>query len=211
MQHRAVLTGGACTGKTTLLHALIMQGFLGIPEIPTIVFTEERAKGTITRGDSPDFQKMLLERQLHYERNCRERGIVFLDRSCIDMIAYCRFFGIQTPPELTAAAWNNRYDSVFILDFPVPFEQLSNTIRWGTVEDAKVTHKLINDVYCEFGYRPIAVPKSSINERVSFTLRALMDSLPVHASSGVQPLGPGHSMRQEKVFRVSGRSERHNP
>ena len=184
-----VLTGGACNGKTSLLWALAREGFQTVPEIPTIVFAEEKKKGNITRGDSPEFQKMMMYKQLDYEAKLITGSAAVLDRSCVDMVAFCRLFGIQTPPELLENAKNHRYTSVFMLDFLPFFETESNSVRWTSFEDAKAAHKLLWEAYIEFGYSPIRVPAFSVHRRVKFVVHALRETS-LKPASAPQPLAP---------------------
>ena len=172
-----VLTGGACTGKTSLLGALSRDGFQTVPEVPTLVFAEHKEKGITTRGDSPDFQKLLLKRQLEFESKLDSKKPAFLDRSCIDMIAYSRFFGIEIPKELFISAEESRFNSIFILEFLPSFDNGSNAFRWGTLEDAKITHKLIHEAYLEFGYQPISIPAFSVHRRAKFVTHSVESSL----------------------------------
>lgn len=162
-----VLTGGACTGKTTLLNEMTKLGYQGVPEIPTLVFEECHKKGIQTRGDSTDFQRMLLARQLELESKLTTQPAAFLDRSAVDIIAFCRFFGITAPKEIIEAAKTYHFAAVFMLDFLPFFETDSNAVRWGTVEDAKATHILLKEVYREFGYNFIDVPPVGVAERVN--------------------------------------------
>jgi predicted ATPase len=77
-----VITGGPCSGKTTLIDLLADKGFQTVPEIARLYMEKEIAKGrTIDdiRENVDALERSLIEIQLRFERALRTTDIAFLD------------------------------------------------------------------------------------------------------------------------------------
>jgi predicted ATPase len=164
---RFALTGGPCTGKTTLLGALKNDGHQIVPETPTIIF-EEEIKKTNKRPDPSTaiFQLRLMNKQLEFESKLQNNTHAFLDRSIVDIVGYCRFFGITPPKELIEKVKAHRYDGVFLLSFLSFYE--TTTVRPEPIDVAKKIHTTLKETYEDFGYNLIEIPSVSVEQRVKF-------------------------------------------
>jgi predicted ATPase len=118
-----VLTGAACSGKTTLINQLANKGFQTVPEAGRIYIELELAKGRTfddmfaNAADQISMKSM----QLKIEQGLRATEVTFLDRALPDCLTFHRFCGLD-PNEILADTFQNHYASVFILD-RLPFHQ----------------------------------------------------------------------------------------
>jgi predicted ATPase len=118
-----VITGAACSGKTTLIDLLADKGFQTVAECARQVI-----EGEVTRGRTLDeifengaaLEPVLADAQIRIERELRATDIVFLDRGLPDCLFFFRIFGLN-PNQILAECFHHRYASVFILDL-LPLE-----------------------------------------------------------------------------------------
>jgi len=167
-----VITGGACSGKTTLIDLLAEKGFQTVPEIPRQVIEREVAKGrTLEKifGSEAD-ERAMTDMQRRIEHGLRATDVAFLDRALPDFLWTWRLFGLN-PNELLTECFHHRYASVFILDL-LPLQ-----LDGARIEDEAYTvifdEWLVRD-YSALGYCVVRLPVLSPEERLVFVL----DSLP---------------------------------
>lgn len=168
-----VITGGPCSGKTTTIKELAGLGYQTTTEAARTVIEQEQPNGILPWTNIFEFQKLVLRRQLELEERING-STTFLDRGCLDGIAYCWQAKIQTPQELVEITRSQRYTAVFLL------EQLPNYQTDGQRKEdstvAKELHKLIEQVYKEFGYRTITIPVLVPKERAQFVIKQLKEA-----------------------------------
>jgi predicted ATPase len=167
-----VITGAACSGKTTLIDQLADKGFRTVPEVARVYIHREMAKGR-TRdeilGNAAALQRGWVDLQLRFERRLPVNEVVFLDRGPPDALAYCRVWGLD-PNALLAACFQHRYASVFILDrFPVQ----QDGMRFEDDAAADFIDEWHARDYSALGYRVVRVPLLSPEERLAFVLETL--------------------------------------
>ena len=160
---KVVLTGGPCSGKSTLINKLKDLGHKIISETAREVI-EKRNQKFIDKNEIIYRQKEIYSRQLNKE-NQESIGFVFLDRSIIDGIAYCNFFNIDH--SFINTPLNKRYGLIFLLE-QFPFE--NDGIRVEKKHESLKIHDLIRKTYLDFGYDLINVPKDNLEKRASFIL-----------------------------------------
>lgn len=158
-----VLTGGPCSGKTTLIKLLEREGYAIGSECARELITSESKKheetqtGVLPWTDFLGFQKLLAQKQHAREVELPKRS--FLDRSLIDAVGYCNAFGHETPSELTSlvirAIAQERYKHVFLLH---AVAYTKDNERLEDQETARRIHKALLDTYTNFGYDVIHVP-----------------------------------------------------
>lgn len=170
--NRYVLTGGPCTGKTTLLNFLGRKGYQTVPEAATIIMQEERVKGNLRPWDDLiHFQNILLNKQLELESKLQMFPHAFVDRGTLDGLAYFKLFNIQPPGELVKMARENRYAGVFMLDF-LPFYNLEG-VRFESARSAQKIQNLLRQTYQDFGCQILEVPVMDVAARAEFILSRL--------------------------------------
>ncbi len=166
-----VITGGPCTGKTTLINALEQRGYAVVSESARQIIMEEQQKefGILPwkhHGSFFVFQQLVLRRQMDLE-NRLKADICFLDRGVVDGVAYCNLAGSIAPDEVLLYACINRYDGVFLLD------RLAYKKDSERVEDESTAvriHHLIEEAYRKYKYEIINVPVLPVEQRVDFVL-----------------------------------------
>ena len=118
-----VLTGAACSGKTTLINQLEDRGFQTVPESARQYIDLEQAKGRIFDdifGNAVDDCNMM-RLQLRIEQSIEVTDAIFLDRALPDSLTFHRFCGLN-PNEILADCFQFHFASVFLLD-RLPFQQ----------------------------------------------------------------------------------------
>lgn len=165
MNKRIVLTGGPGSGKSSVSDVLGKQ-YKVIPEVARhyLKFFEENMPYYLPWNNRDIFQNFVEIRQLE---NHIKNEFGYFDRSFIDEIAYRKFFGIAGNPKLTQYAAQFRFDKVFF--FPYWDEiYVQDEQRIETKAQAQLQEHLLLEAYKNVGYNPIIVPKTTIEERVTF-------------------------------------------
>ncbi|MFH1511179.1 MAG: AAA family ATPase [Candidatus Woesearchaeota archaeon] len=172
-----VITGGPCTGKTTLLEKLQEAGYNTIPESARQIIMQEKEKAKNDPGYQPilpetnlaAFERLVVERQDYQEATASDE-IQFLDRSLVDIVAYAErgnmsMDGINN--KISAAG----YTRVFLLDQLSDYKQ--DCARTETPEEAESIHKKICEVYDRLGCDIVRVPNFGPEKRLELVLREI--------------------------------------
>lgn len=159
-----VLTGGGCSGKSTLANYFQAAGYNMIPEAAETYVEVGDSKGYDPEklmGFGAKEQIPNLDLQMEASRDPEEPLV--LDRSFGDALAfYDKFVG--NPPEDMVKTASNRYDSVFILDQLEEREQ--DKTRTDDVELSREVHEHLSDFYEEeLEYNVVEVPETDLDER----------------------------------------------
>ncbi len=164
-----VLTGTAFTGKSTVIDLLAAQGYPIVPETARIIIEEEQKKGSdiLPWKDLFQFQEKVIERQTLLESEVLGEHI-FLDRGVLDSYAYSKAGELTLPKKFFEGA-HLRYHTVFILELLPGYQP--DEVRKETSEYREVVHHALKEAYEEFGYKPVAVPVFSPEQRVEFILK----------------------------------------
>lgn len=166
-----VITGGPSSGKTSLLAELQKLGHRTIAEAARTVIDQALEKGVLVeqlRSDEKGFQEDVARLKQKNETVHDKSQLTFFDRGMQDTVAYLRHYGFDIEDWVAALMDKARYKKVFLLE---PLESYqSDYARTEDVHFAKSLHKLLNDVYTEFGMEPVSVPPISLDQRVKFIL-----------------------------------------
>ncbi|MAU27273.1 MAG: ATPase [Muricauda sp.] len=180
-QKRIVVTGAPGTGKTSVINSLEANGYRCFHEVIRSMTAKAKNKGSKKPVSNPlvfvedplQFNKNLLSgRVQHYmESKNASDTILFFDRGIPDVLAYMDFFNQPYPAEFEEACRKNQYDSVLILP---PWKEIyvSDNERLESYDEAEKLHEQLLDTYQRFGYEPILVPKTSVQERLHFIIEA---------------------------------------
>lgn len=169
-----VLTGAACTGKTTLINMLAEDGFQVIPESARLYFEQELAKGRTLeeiRADGPALQRGIAALQLRFEQRIHADTITFLDRAIPDSLTFYRVYGMD-PNEILPECFHHHYANVFILD-RLPFHRDQTLGPEDNAASDFLNEWLARD-YSTLGYHVIRVPVMSPVERLAFVMSHLL-------------------------------------
>jgi predicted ATPase len=168
-----VLTGAACTGKTTLIDMLADQGFRVIPESARLYFEKEMTKGRTLEEvcrDGPALQRGIAALQLRFEYGVQANQLTFLDRAIPDSLAFYRIHGMD-PNEILPECFHHRYAGVFILE-RLPFHRDQTLGPEDNAASDFLNEWLARD-YSALGYVVVRVPVLSPKERLAFILERL--------------------------------------
>jgi len=165
-----VITGGPCSGKTTMIYAISSRGFNILQESSRKVM---KKYGIHPNNDFANFQKIVMKEQIEIEKSLRKCNFneVFLDRSIIDSYTYSKFGGLKYPEEIQNIIRNTDYDKIFFLEMLEEYRR--DRERWETKEIARHIGNELYKTYIDFGYEPISVPPLPFEDRVDFILNRI--------------------------------------
>jgi len=169
-----VITGGPCSGKTTVAEILGKKGYKVIYEMARLYIDEEIKKGKTLgeiRKNEYEFQKKILELKIEVEKKLPKDKLTFIERGIPDSTAYYQqLCGVEKDDFLEKALKECKYKKVFL------FEMLDYKKDYARVEssdEALNLEKALEKSYQDLGIEVIRVPKMSIDERVNFILSNL--------------------------------------
>jgi len=168
-----ILTGAACTGKTTLIQEFLNLGFRILPESARDTFDRELARGFTLdqlKADSETLQRNIFALQQVYERGLEPGAEAFLDRGLPDSLSFFRYWGLD-PNKLLPECFQHRYRNIFLLD-RLP---LHRDVPLGPEDDAASSFldEWLERDYTSLGYRVTRVPPISLEERVKLILEVI--------------------------------------
>lgn len=106
-----VITGGPCSGKTTVISLLKRKGFLVLEETAREVLRNNKRRKN-PKNDL-ELQIEIFERQIKKENNLGDAQ-VFLDRSALDGVAYSLLMHGRVPDIALNYDFKGRYDLIFL-------------------------------------------------------------------------------------------------
>jgi predicted ATPase len=166
-----VITGGPCTGKTTVVELLAQRGYKTTIEHARHYIDTQKIQGrTIEeiRENKKEFQLGILNMQIEEEGTLDVNELVFLDRALPDAMAYYQFLELEYDNRLIEQCNKYCYKKVFILDrLPLVNDYAR---REDEAEQIRI-HKLIISVYETYPCPIVHVPVLPPNERVDFILK----------------------------------------
>lgn len=169
-----VITGGPGAGKTAIVERLAARGFLTVAESGRDILRQQVAIGgnAVHWGDAEAYRDLMLSRGMaDYERMLGEAGgPVFFDRGVTELVGYCRLIGVPVPEHVRRAAELYRYNPIVFLAPPWPEIYVNDGLRKQDVAEAMRTSTLAGEVYAEFGYDVVEIPKAPVAERAAFVL-----------------------------------------
>lgn len=165
-----VITGGPCTGKTTVIELMAAKGYKTTIEHARHYIDTHKQRGKTVeeiRANKWKFQRGILEMQIEEEETLNPNDVVFLDRALPDAMAYYQFLGLEYDDDLVSMCNRYCYRTVFILD-RLPL--INDYARREDEEEQVRIHNLIIDVYNSFPCPVVHVPVLPPDERVEFIL-----------------------------------------
>ncbi|WP_203257065.1 AAA family ATPase [Hyunsoonleella ulvae] len=173
---RIVITGGPGTGKSTIINALIKQGYTCMEEISRQITLDAQKEGIeqLFLTNPLLFSELLLKGRIDQFKSSEktENPTVFFDRGIPDVLAYMDYIGDIYPDDFVTHAKDYTYDEVFILK---PWKAIykSDNERYENFAQAQKIHSCLLATYTKFNYKPIDVPFGTVAERTNFILNTL--------------------------------------
>jgi len=154
-----VITGGPGTGKSSLIEMLKKYDFYVVPEAAARIIREEKEskkpKGeTIIpehAGRRQEFQKKVFD--MHSDdlkKISPEIEKAFLDRSHVDNVAYCKYYGAPLPEGIMAAIKSSNYKKAYILEQMSKKDYIKTEIRYEGYKTAQKIHAKIYGAYKKY-------------------------------------------------------------
>ncbi|HET9056193.1 MAG TPA: ATP-binding protein [Chitinophagaceae bacterium] len=166
-----VITGGPCTGKTTVVKLLAAKGYKTTIEHARHYIDTQKIQGQTVeeiRNNKKKFQLGVLNMQIEQEAALDVNETVFLDRALPDTMAYFNFLGLDYDDRLIEQCNKYCYHRVFILD-RLPL--INDYARLEDEDEQIRIHNLIIEVYQSFPCPIVPVPVLTPEERVNFILK----------------------------------------
>ena len=184
---RVAITGGPCSGKTTLIRSLADAGYATVREaaIDEIAALEEELGGraaqqAFRRDDAVAFQERVVRRQLANEAAAdRSRPHLFLDRSVLDGVAYLELADQEPPAALLESARSSLPHVAFLLDTLTAFDGRPDSGRTSDRERSLRIQGRIGEVYRRFGVPVVPIAEGTPADRLASVLAALGEREPV--------------------------------
>lgn len=168
-----VITGGPCSGKTTIVNMLKAQGYKTTIEDARHYIDTQRLDGKTVeeiKKNQASFQSEVLNMQIEQEKELSPGEIVFLDRALPDALAYYRFLHLPVDEKLIQALQTVSYKKVFILDY-LPL--VHDYARSEDEAAQKQIHELLAEVYHSLPFPVIHIPVLKPEERLDVILKNL--------------------------------------
>lgn len=163
---RIVITGGPGSGKTTIVDELKRQSFICFEEVSRDIISNMNI--TTVHKDIPFEEHIFNIRKQDFHK--AHNDLQFYDRSMLDTLAYMQANNHAIPKYMISDCEDHRYfSSVFILP---PWNDIYTVDRerLESFEEAKTIYHELTQVYSQFNYSLIEVPKLSPLLRTKFIL-----------------------------------------
>jgi predicted ATPase len=153
-----VLSGGPCTGKTSIARCFAKEGVKVLVESADALLQAALSAGedieSVKTRDDFSWRIAMQERSRLHELNPNQLHI--FDTSFIDHFAYNTFYSRKPALDMRPYAEKVRFAAVFSLD-PLPAHELTGIRTESASESAQIT-ELMRQEYDRYGYSIVCVP-----------------------------------------------------
>ena len=171
-----VISGGPCSGKTSVIMELKKRGKMVLEEPARFIAENDKrfAGKSIKNINHFEFHNAILDFQVKQMNELElKKGVFFLDRGFVDTLAYASFHGLKIPKEKLKYIKSFKYEKIFILSSLDFYEQ--DKLRKETKKEQEEIYREIVKFCKELKYNFIIVPFMSIKERADFILKNVFD------------------------------------
>lgn len=173
---RIIITGGPGTGKSTLLQALQEKGYYCFPEISRSIIQQQAGlnQGCFPWFNLSAFSELVFQRMVkQYQTSENLNDFCFFDRAIPDIIAYLDYAGLEIPEIYYEPMQNFLFQNYVFIAPPWPEIYTNDPERPQTFEESSALDAFLRNVYHKLGFQLINLPKTSVEERVKFTLNRI--------------------------------------
>lgn len=167
-----VITGGPCSGKTTILKKLEKMGFKVYYEQARHYIDRELKKGRTLkqiRSNEYLFQTKVLKMKINFEKKLSSNKLLFMERGIPDTSAYLKL--INSPKNtLATVVSSTHYQKVFLLKL---LEYKKDYARTESREEAILLETLLEKTYRRLKIDLVKVPVMPLAERIKYIINNL--------------------------------------
>tara|TARA_B100000902_G_scaffold70982_1_gene76552 strand:- start:2202 stop:2726 length:525 start_codon:yes stop_codon:yes gene_type:complete len=168
---RIIISGAPSTGKTSIINLLKKLNYECKDEVSREIITQQiNINGDIVPWKNINkFSKIILNKRIKQFNNVQTK-LCFYDRSIVDIHAYLNVSKHKINTDLISSINEFRYEKIV---FYTPIWEQIYTNDDGRKENLILSKKIdleLRKSYNEFNYNIIEVPKTNIEERISFIL-----------------------------------------
>lgn len=174
MNNLFVITGGPGAGKTTTLNALADRGYSAATESARKIMKERLAAGLSPRPEPVSFAREILSADIEKYRDAgADDRLTFFDRSILDALYMLDAEDALTADEAAGHIHDCPYNRIVFLLPPWKEIYGTDSERDQTFEQAVDVFAGMKRWYLQWGYETLDVPRSNVEERISFILDAV--------------------------------------
>lgn len=172
MKNIYIITGGPGFGKTSVIKELRRRSFNGSEELSRQFIKEQIREGRklLPWVDRLGYSEEMLRRRVRQYNDTSQDELWFFDRGIPDLIAYIIKDGFEVPEMYFEVAGKCRYSQTVFLTPPWEEIHKNDSERMESFEEAETIHREILATYESLGYNCVAIPKTTVTERVGFIL-----------------------------------------
>jgi len=166
-----VITGGASSGKSSLIMALELMGEYIVTESAESVARYMNALGIESPHIRKDYQPKVLDLFLQREERILKLNPdrIFYDRSVYDQLDYVLKNGFKIFPKLQEQLDKVKYDKVFFLESLGKLEKIGYRCE-SDIKECEEMGKRHFQTYNEYNCQIIRIPNMPLKERVEHIL-----------------------------------------
>lgn len=171
-----MITGCSGGGKSSLLAELARRGYRSFAEPGRQIFKEQTLIDgpALPARDGVLFGELCISRTINRMVEAADAAdFVFFDRGLIDPLSHWARLGLEPPAHWTEAAKRFRFHRKVFVAPPWPEIFENDSERRHSFEDAIGDYPVLLQIYRDFGYETIILPKLPVPERADFVLNAL--------------------------------------
>ncbi len=164
---KIIISGGPCTGKSTVVETLRRRGYYCFDEVARQVIKEQQQLGSdlVPWLDLSGFSAIVFDRICTQAREGDNHSLCFFDRSAVDVLAYLENGGYERSKKLVDLIPSLNYSPIV---FFTPFWEdiyTTDVERKENLIQAKAISDKIYQTYLSLGFQILELPLVSPEER----------------------------------------------